>query len=454
MGAEMETGFERVDQRLRSDKDQVEMKLGQMPDHLLDEAIRRGLEQGRKRAVRGRRKRMSVAMFVSALSIFLLLTAFVRVSPAFAGMLKDIPGFTGYVDFIQGDKALLSAVENKFFQPVNLSAEKNGYTFTVKDILADDQRLVILYTAEGPGINNNTGFLKYKLKTSDGADLMASIGSSHFPSDDAAGESVPVHDYLDVLLVEGAPMPESLQFSLFLGNQWLEVDFPIEHERFAVMREDIAINQKFEVGGQRFTVKDAVITPLQFSLSFEADPNNDLHANDFIHVALVDEKGRRYETNSGFGDLNSSITRHFKSSYFDRPKKLTLVADGLYLSEKNLSVTIDTDKMETISSPQNRLQLVSKEETAEGYEIKLDLLGLDEIDKKAGYELFAHEGVFKDASGIAYPISDSRGVEWNSDEDKVTHVFRIPKANYKQPLTFDIEEFIGYVRKPISIPIK
>ncbi|WP_169091137.1 DUF4179 domain-containing protein [Paenibacillus sp. PL91] len=454
MNAEKEPDYEIASQRLRSDKEHVEMELEKLPDQLLDDAIRRGLEQGRKRVVRGKRKRMSLTMIVSALSIFLLLTAFVRVSPAFAGMLKDIPGFTGYVDFIQGDKSLLSAVENKFFQPVNLSDEKNGYKFTVEDILADDQRLVILYTAEGPGINNNTGFLDFELKTSDCADLMASIGSSHFPSDDAEGDSVPVHDYLDVLLGDNVPMPESLQFSLLLGDQWLRVEFPIEHERFAGMREDISIEQPFEVGGQRFTVKDAIITPLQISLSFEADPNNNLRANDFINVALVDEKGRRYETDSGYGELNSSLTRHFKSSYFERPKKLTLVAEGVFLSEHNLSLTIDTDKMETISSPDNRLQLVSKEEKAEGYEIKLDLLGLNEIDKKASYNLFAHEGIFKDASGATYPISDSRGVEWNSDEDKVTHVFRIPKADFKQPLTFDIEQFIGYVLKPISIPIK
>jgi hypothetical protein len=454
MNAEKEPDYEQASQKLRSDKEQIELELEKLPDQLLDDAIRRGLEQGRKRAVRGKRKRMSLSMMASAICIFLLLTAFVRVSPAFAGMLKDIPGFTGYVDFIQGDKSLLSAVENNFFQPVNLSDERNGYKFTVEDILADDQRLVILYTAEGPGINNNTGFLDYELKTSDGADLMASIGSSHFPSDDAEGDSVPVHDYLDVLLGDDVPMPESLQFSLLLGDQWLRVEFPIEHERFAGMREDISIEQPFEVGGQRFTVKDAIITPLQISLSFEADPSNNLRANDFINLALVDEKGRRYETNSGHGDLNTSLTRHFKSSYFERPKKLTLMADGVYLSEYHLSLTIDTDKMETISSPHNRFLLASKEEIPEGYEIKFDLLELDEIDKKPGYTLFAHGGAFKDAAGVSYPVSDNRGVQWNLLEDKVTHVFRIPKADYKQPLTIDIEQFPGYVLKPISIPIK
>lgn len=455
MGAEVEKDFEQGGQRLRSDIELVNNVLGQQSEQALDAAIQRGLEQGRKRAIRGRRKRLSLTMSASVICMILLLSAFVRVSPTFAAIMKDIPGFSGFVSFIESDKSLLSAVENDFIQSVKLSDEKNGYKFTVDGILADDQRLVILYTAEGPGINGNTGFLNYKLKTSNGADLEAGIGSSHFPSNDAADTSVPVHDYLDVLIGDGK-MPESLQFSLLLGGQWLRVDFPIDHERFAGMREEIAIDSNFEVGGQWFTIKDAIITPLQISLTFEADPSNEKRSNHFRNMVLVDEKGRRYETNTGFGDLNPSLTRHFKSSYFERPKKLTLVADGLHVSEYNLSVTVNTDTLKTLSSPDNRLQLVEKQEVGEGFDLKFELLVLDEIDKELIYTLFKHKGFFKDASGLSYPILDNSGTsaEWGSGDNKMTFYYRIPKSDYKQPLTFDIEQYPGYVLEPISVPIK
>ncbi|NIK79956.1 hypothetical protein FHS15_005130 [Paenibacillus castaneae] len=456
MSAEIENDLKRDNQRLQNDKNQIVQEIEQLPVELLNEAIQKGLEQGKRRASRGRRKRLSLSMSISAVCIMLVITAFVRVSPAFANMVKDIPGFSGFVEFIQSDKSLLSAVENEFIQPINLSAEKNGFKFTVDGILADDQRLVILYTAEGSGINGNTGFLKYELKTGDGADVEASIMSSHYPSQDDADSSVPIHDYLDILMGDGIPMPERIQFSLLLGEEWLKVEFPIDHERFAGMREDISIDQHFEVGGQRFTVKNAIITPLQVSLTFEADPNNDKHANHFINMALVDEKGRRYETNTGFGDLNPSLTRHFKSSYFERPKKLTLVADGLHLSDRNLSITVDTDKMETISSPQNKLKLISKEQTAEGYELKFDLEELDETNKYLVYTLFKHDGTFKDASGNSHPILGNSGTsaEWGTGDSKITYYYRIPKADYKQPLTFDIEQYPGYVMEPVRVPIK
>lgn len=454
MVAEMEKDFEQGGQRLRSDIELVNSVLEQQSEKALDAAIQRGLDQGRKRAIRGRRKRLSLTMSVSAICMILLLSAFVRVSPTFAAIMKDIPGFSGFVSFIESDKSLLSAVENDFIQTVKLSDEKNGYKFTVDGILADDQRLVILYTAEGPGINGNTGFLDYKLKTSDGADLEAGISSSHFPSNDAADTSVPVHDYLDVLIGDGQ-MPESLQFSLLLGGQWLRVDFPIDHERFAGMREEISINRSFEVGGQYFTVKDVIMTPLQVSLTIEADPSNAKRANSFINMVLVDEKGRRYETSSGFGELHNSFTSHFKSSYFEKPKKLTLVADGLHLSEYNQSITIDTDKMETISSPDNRLRIVDKQEVAEGYDLEFELIGLNEFERKLGYMLFSYDDFFKDAAGVPYSIDDrGRSVIGGENDTKMIFNYRIPKSDYKQPLTFDIVQYPGYVLEPISVTLK
>ncbi|WP_139993961.1 DUF4179 domain-containing protein [Paenibacillus paridis] len=441
---------------LQNEKVQLIRELEMMPEAALDAAIRGGMEKGKKRSLRIRRKRWSMSMFAGALCMFMLLTGFVRVSPAFAAVIKDIPGLSGYVDLIQGDRSLMSAIENEFIQPVNISVEENGYTFTVEGILADHQRLVILYTAEGPDINRDTELMNYDLKTGEGGEVAAAIMSSHYPSNKQVAESEPVHDYLDVLMSDGIPMPERIQFSLQLGGQWLKIEFPIDHERFADMREDIKLNQTIMVGGQRITAKDAIITPLQVSISFEADPANDKRANHFIQLQLVDEKGRRYETNSGFGDLDPLLTRHFKSSYFKRPKKLTLVADGLYLSDLNLSVTVDTDQMSTITSPDNRLKLISKEETADGIDLKFDLQGLDETRQQLIYTLFKHQGHFRDASGKTYPILDTRGTQamWSASDNKISYFYRIPKADYKQPLTFDIIQYPGYVMEPISIPIK
>lgn len=456
MSAEEKRDLEQNNQALLKDKVDMEKEMDQVTEEALDGSIARGIELGKRRTVRRKRKRLSLGMCLAAVSIMFMLTAFVRVSPAFAEMMKEIPGLSGFVELIQGDKTLMSAINNDFIQPVNESVEKNGYKLTVDGIIADDQRLVIIYTAEGPGLNGDTGFLNYNLKTDDGGDVVAAIVSSHFPTNEKDKADAPIHDYLDILMSDGVPMPNGIQFGLMLGNEWLEIDIPIDHSQFAGMREEIELNQSFEVSGQRFMINKVIITPLQVSLMFEADANNDKRANHFINMALVDEKGRRYETSTGFGDLNPLLTRHFKSSYFEKPKQLTFEADGMYLSENHLSLTIDTDKVETISSPNNKLQLVGKEQVAEGYDLTFELMKLDEIDMQLGYTLFKHQGTFKDTSGTIYPLLDRSGtaISWSASEDKVSYFYRIPKADYKQPLTFDIEQFPGYVMEPIRIRIK
>lgn len=323
-----------VNRALLTDAERVYLELERLPDAALDSAMLGGLEQGRKRSIRAVRKRWSLSLIAGALCMMLLLTAFVRVSPAFAAMVRDIPGLSGFVELIKGDNSLLSAIENEFIQPLNLSLEKDNYKFTVEGIIADEQRLVILYTAEGPDINSNTQSIEYKIRNGDGGEVESVIISSHYRGSDSDDGKVPVHDYLDILMADGVPMPESIQFSLLLGDQWLRIDFPIDHEQFKDTKESIVLEKAFEVEGQHFTVKEAIITPLQVTLTFEADPNNKKRANHIINMVLVDEKGRTYETHTGFGIFNPSLTRHFKSGYFVKPKKLTLVADGLHLSEK------------------------------------------------------------------------------------------------------------------------
>jgi hypothetical protein len=174
-------------------------------------------------------------------------------------------------------------------------------------------------------------------------------------------------------------------------------------------------------------------------------------------MALVDEKGRRYTSKGGFGELDTELTFHFHSSYFKQPKKLTLVADGLYLSERNKTFVINTETGETVTAPDQRIGLDSIEKTADGIDLRIGMSNLDRTDAMLGYTFFEHKGTFKDAGGKTYPILDRSGVqiEWSaSGATPAYYYYRIPKADYTQPLTFDVKQYPGYVLEPVSIPIK
>jgi len=445
-------------QELLNDKRKLEHDLMLMPEEPLDDAIRRGLEQGRKRAVRTKRKRISWQTAGAMLCIFMLLTGFIRVSPAFAKMMKDIPGFGKFVELIEYDQSLQSALNHEYMQPVGASAESNGYKMTVESIMADQQRLVILYTVEGPGIDENTDFIDYKVENSNGMNLEAAIGSSHYyRSEDEAVESK-LYDYLDIMLSGTAKMPESIIFGVKPGDDWLEVELSIDHERFAEMSEHIVLDKTFEVGDQSFTIKDALITPLQVMINFESDPGNELRSNLFIDIALVDEKGRKYSSNMGFNTMDAEFSRQFQSSYFERPKELTLMLEGLHMSDKGKIFVIDTDKKETLRTPLEGITLDSVKDAGDHYELKLKMSGLDDLSSTVGYTFFEHNGRFKDAAGNSYDILDRSGTQievTSSDGERVSnYYYNIPKADYVQPLTFEVIQYPGYVKEPISIRIK
>ncbi|GGG67808.1 DUF4179 domain-containing protein [Paenibacillus radicis (ex Gao et al. 2016)] len=451
MDREAEKGWEEVLQALRNDREQLEQEQHEPSDEKLDAAILTGLKLGSKRSVRMKRRRFGLQMLVSAVCIFMLLTAFIRVSPAFAAILRDIPGFSGFVNLIENDTTLRSAINNEFIQPVNKSDSRNGYTLTVSGIMADDQRVVILYTGTGPGVTKNTEIKEYVIQDGDGEKIVGSIAWSHIAE---RKEGAAMYDTFDIVMGEGHQVPQTIHLEVNLEGQWLIVDIPVDHSRFANLKETIPLNKDFEVGGQRFTLRKAVITPLQISIDVQTDSSNVKKSNSFIKLALVDEKGRRWDTKGGFGMLDDGMTIHFQSNYFEKPKKLYLVADGLLLSERNKKFVINTDIGETLETPESRFQLKS----AVSGSLTVSLLNLAEPETGYGYWFFDYGATFRDASGKIYKLLDKDGTQysWRPTEtgSDAEAYYEIPLADYVQPLTFDVYQYPGYVLEPIHIEIK
>ncbi|WP_173275148.1 DUF4179 domain-containing protein [Paenibacillus sp. NEAU-GSW1] len=456
MSKDLET--EKVVTALQNDREFTDRMLSQMQEEKLDAAIRAGMNRGRKRTARARRTMLSLRMTAALLSVVLLLTAFVRVSPAFAALLRDIPGFSGFVELIEGDKTLWSAINNEFVQPVNLSDSKNGYTLTVDGIMADDQRVVILFSGTGPGVSKNTEIKDYQFTDENNKDIEAGIASFSIPDDQDEPNTV-MHDTLDIIMGEGIPVPQVIKFKANLEGQWLSVDIPVDHSRFEGMKETIAVNKSFEVSGIRFMVKELVVTPLQAKVVMQTERNDLKRANNFIKLALVDEEGRRWETKGGSGmsdDEERSI--YFQSAYFEKPKQLTLVADGLLLSDRNKQFVINTTTGETLTTPDARITLTNVEQRQNSLGLTVKLARLSEHEGQYGYWFFDHGASFKDASGKVYKLLDRSGTQssWHQTEKgtEMEIYYDIPKADYVQPLTFEVYQYPGYTMEPVQIRIK
>ncbi|SFF35891.1 protein of unknown function [Paenibacillus catalpae] len=448
---------------LLEDKENVQRVLESASEESIASTIRMGVEQGRQQ-VRRRKSRLAVHMTASAVIVLVLLTACIRVSPAFAELVREIPGLTGVVELIKGDTTLTSAINHEFIQPVNKSVSKNGYTLTVDGVMADQQRIVIFYTADGQGVSEDMDITDYKVTDGYGEPLEALIGSSYYAighteleKDDATS----IHDMMDIMLGEGVPVPGVIRFSLKLGGEWHEVDIPVDHSRFEELREEITLNKEFEVGGQRFLIEKALVTPLQASVTIRREPDARIRANSFIKLALVDEKGRRWETKGGFGMLDDGTTTlTFQSNYFEKPEHLRLVADGLLLSLKDQKFVINTETGDTLETPDDRIRLTNVQSSSSAIELSIEATRLNELEQFYGYWLFDHKAVFHDASGTEYTLLDHDGTQSTSRGDAdgsgfmYEAYYSIPNKPYKQPLTFELYQYPGYVEEPVNVVIK
>lgn len=464
-GSEVDPYLDRLIKDIQKDKERLQSisdpNSNTELSEKIDKAMQNGLDQGKSRMIRHRKRRISVRLSAAALVILFMLTAFVRISPAFAVFMKEIPGFSRFVELVSFDQSLATAISNEYMQIVNKSDERNGYKLTVNGVIADSQRVVLLYTAEGPGINEeDTTFLPYEIKDGNGSSISANIISSHYFRE-GEDENAGVQDYVDIMMSPGVSVPQEIQFKLEVGSEWLEVMVPIDHQRFEGMREEIQLNETVVVAGQRIHIKKAVMTPLQVSVTMEGDKNNSKRLNGLIQLELLDDRGRRYTTNMGMGDLDSEITRHFQSAYFEKPQSLTLKAQGLLLSNRNLRVVIDIEREAMLTAPDSRLQLADVIKQEDAIDLKFILNQSDDPESvKRALSLFAYEGMVRDASGKTYPIksSDSKGKKYASffggNMIEVEYYYHIPNAEYKQPLTLEVNEYLGHVLQDISVKIK
>ncbi|WP_168118481.1 DUF4179 domain-containing protein [Paenibacillus sp. HB172176] len=445
-----------VMQALQFDRNVMENEMAEHEEWKTDQALINGVRSGRKQAVRYRRKKAGLWTVLAAASVFVLLSAFVRVSPSFASFLEDIPGFSGYVKLLGYDQSLMAAIDNEYLMPLNLSDERNGYKLTVNGLMADAQRAIILYSAEGPGIQPGDS-LTYKLTDENGERLQAMIGSNHNFREVSVGKAESYQDYMDIMMGQDVPMPNQIHFQLELGGETLAVDVPIDQEQFADKTEYVLLNKQIEIGEQHILMKDVTITPLQVSVTFEGDEANSRRLNDFINMKIVDDKGREYTTPNGMGGLDSVITRNFQSSYFQKPRHLTFVADGALISDRDNKLVINSDTGDILSAPDSKIKLNHAEKKSDYIELELTLDQSDDpgIGKKI-YTLFQTDSTFHDASGEQFAFLRFGGTQagFRAGSSEINYFYRIPNKPYQQPLTFEIEEYPGYVMKEIKVEIK
>ncbi|WP_339189006.1 DUF4179 domain-containing protein [Paenibacillus sp. FSL R5-0490] len=431
-----QNSFDTLEERLNARKTEYET----MP--VPDSAAYQAVESGIRQAARKRKSRLRWYMSsISAAAFILLFTGCIRVSPAFASFVEQLPGMEGIVSMIRQDKGLMMAIDKSLLQQVGVTDEHDGASLTVEGIITDESRMVIFYTMKGMKDPEKGGY-DIDLLDENGKDLP--VGFS-YSSPKPASESGVYEDKIDVSFTESLPPQELTVVFKERGkepnNKW-KVTFPVDHSLTKGMKKIIPVNQTMTVDGQRIHVKQAILYPTRLVLDIEYDRNNTKTIFNIRDLHLVDEQGRAWRTDSSsISGSGSSV--FFESMYFSTPKKLTLQGSGLSAVDKEeLVISIDPSSGEIQGGPSSLKLLQS---TVQGKNLILEFSIADAQNATSGLSFTNIE----DSKGNPFDINE---VGWSPSVFEARVVIKNGAAA-KGNLTMEIFSYPDQIRVPFSIEI-
>ncbi|MDQ0170483.1 DUF4179 domain-containing protein [Paenibacillus tundrae] len=345
---------EGLEQRLH--RRRLEYDAMTIPEPDTQQAVQAGI----RKATSQRKSRLRWMMSsVSAAAIILIFTGCIRVSPAFASFVEQLPGMDGIVSLIRQDKGLMMAIDQSLLQKVGITDEHDGTSVTIEGVITDESRMVIFYTMKGI---QNPKNLMYDIKLLDknGEDLP--VGFSYSYPNPTSDEDI-YENMINVSFTESSP-PQDLTVVFKEqketdANEW-RITFPVDQSLTKGMKRVIPVNQTLVVDGQQIYVNQATLYPTRLVLDMTYDPKNTQKIFGIDDLQLVDEQGRIWTTNEASLPENG-MSVFFESMYFSTPKKLTLHASGIRAVDKDkLHLQIDSESGEIEGGPEN-LKFLKKE---------------------------------------------------------------------------------------------
>lgn len=300
-----------------------------VPQEAVKQSIHQGVLQAKSRKKK-RNKRMLTTLVAAALLIITLTS--IRVSPAFAQVVGQLPGMERIVAYIQGqqDRGLLTAVENEYYQPIGISQEVNSKILTIDGVIADQRGMVVFYTIEA---GHDIAFRRDGEAAKISANGQQLESSYSYNSPDAQQQS----RFEDTLHFHyNEPITTDIKdytLEVFLEDDYeteFAIDFtlpkPIEQEKI------YTLNKEVEIDGNRILFKEAVISPLRVGVTLSYNDTNPSSIYAIEKLELRDRSGDAWGTiqNGLSGRGSEDGTEHtyfFQSSYFDEPEDLTLFVD-------------------------------------------------------------------------------------------------------------------------------
>lgn len=310
------------------------------------ESVRRYRKENRKRQQIWK----GMALTCALLMIFV---GSIRLSPAFASVVSNIPGLAPLVQMITYDKGVADILDNQYYEELGLSQTKNGLSFALQGIIADETGMILPYKFSAPMDLRGLDTEKIELRLN-GKVLNAEINFYRYREE----EIFQIEDNLMVTFSEPINY-EDAQFELYIqfaDEKQSEFTFPFSLKKEIAQTKTYELNEKMSFEGQNITVKSVSISPIRTGVTIALDQNNEQTIYDIDDIRLYDEKGEEWSAiNRGLvaaGSVAGETTYYMQSNYFREPEKLTLsIGKVLVLRKEQDYMEIDFNQNKVLSKP-------------------------------------------------------------------------------------------------------
>lgn len=326
-----------------------------IPEQSIDQKILSGLQKAKETNKRHLRKNW----LISVAAVALILVGFVSSLTIF--------------EYIKDNKGLMDAIDNDYYEALNLSSEtKDGVTFTIDGVIKDESGIVIFYTLDSTETRDRLQLDDVHLKDHHGNPLEATMWTfGNFTSDENGKsfsgmieyffkEPLTIKDFqLDAEIV-GSPYDGTID-SAFAGT--FNMAFTLSEE--TPDKKVYVLDETVTIDGQKMTFTEVTIEPLRTSVHVKMDPNNTKKILGFDDMNINDERGETWTRNT-IGPSAEKISDdehiiHLQSNYFREPEELYLSLNHIQAIDKDEAfIIVDIDKQEIIKQPKGEFQMALK----------------------------------------------------------------------------------------------
>lgn len=303
-------------------------------------------------------KRIRMRAYKSLAVVALLVLVFVtsiRVSPVFASTVAKIPGFAPLVHMITYDKGIADIIDHDYYEEIGTTQSKNGLTFTLQGVIADESGMILPYTLSAPFTIQKLDTKNVELRRN-GEALAVGISFSWHREK----ETKIIEENIEITAGTESINYQDAQFEFYIQLADVhntEFTIPFELKKPIAKTKVYEMNEVLSFEGQNITVKSISISPLRTGITIAVDPHNELRILGFDDLRFFDENGEEWSTimnglTAKGNELDGETTYFMQSNYFREPKKLTLqVGEVKALPKGEDYIEVDFAKNKVLYQP-------------------------------------------------------------------------------------------------------